>query len=137
MKNSFNFNAAEVACNGVGGYGYQAVLKYQSQVQAIVDEVTNEISREQLFELANSQTTETWPLYPGSRFNSNQDLMYRLCTGLGNYLYEAFESNELVEMYVGALLDRLTKEEKTQLVVDAARDCASADHWYTFEKEWE
>jgi hypothetical protein len=27
-------------------------------------------------------------------------------------------------------------EEKVTLVADACRDCASADHWYTFEKDW-
>ena len=27
-------------------------------------------------------------------------------------------------------------EEKVYMVLDALRDCASADHWYTYEKDW-
>jgi hypothetical protein len=23
------------------------------------------------------------------------------------------------------------------LIIDGMRDCASADHWYTFEKQWD
>jgi hypothetical protein len=55
---------------------------------------------------------------------------------LANYIYPKFNNEVLTEMYVGGLFSRLTYEEKLILVVDAARDCAGADHWYTFEKDW-
>ena len=132
----FKFNAADVKANGIGGSGYQAVLKYRDNVRSIVDEVVNTIGRDKLYELAVDSGEKHDDFYAGSRFNSNEDLTYRLITSLANYIYPKFGNEQLTEMYVGALFSRLSFEEKQILVVDAARDCAGADHWYTFEKDW-
>ena len=132
----FKFNAADVKANGIGGSGYQAVLKYRDSVRSIVDEVVNAIGRDKLYELAVDSGEKYDDFYAGSRFNSNEDLSYRLISSLASYIYPKFGNDQLTEMYVGALFSRLSFEEKQILVVDAARDCASADHWYTFEKDW-
>lgn len=129
------FNATEVKCNGVGGSGYQAALKHKEQISSIVKEVRESIGQEVIWK----QILENDPIgdyHQGRRFLTEEDNMFRLVTGLGNYTYSYLESDELVEMHLGAILDNLTFEEKVILVVDACRDCASADHWYTFEKEW-
>jgi hypothetical protein len=133
----FKFNANEVKANGIGGYGYQAVLKYREAVRSIVDEVVNTIGRDRLYELAVASGDKHDDFHAGSRFNSNEDLTYRLITSLANYIYPKFNNDLLTEMYVGGLFARLSDEEKLVLVVDAARDCAGADHWYTFEKQWD
>ena len=132
----FKFNAADVKANGIGGSGYQAVLKYRDSVRSIVDEVVNAIGRDKLYELTVASGEKYDDFYAGSRFNSNEDLSYRLISSLASYIYPKFGNDQLTEMYVGALFSRLSFEEKQILVVDAARDCASADHWYTFEKDW-
>lgn len=132
----FKFNASEVKCNGVGGQGYQSAMKHKGSILNVVDEVVNTIGRERLYELVVASGDKYDDFYSGRRFNSNEELMYRLATGLGNYIYPKFNNDELTEMYLGAQLNMLSYEDKQTLVVDAARDCASADHWYTFEKEW-
>ena len=132
----FKFNADDVKANGIGGSGYQAVLKYRKEVLYNVEEEVNTIGRDKLYELAVASGDKYDDFYSGSRFNSNEDLTYRLVSSLANYIYPKFGNDELTEMYVGALFSRLSFEEKQILVVDAARDCAGADHWYTFEKDW-
>jgi hypothetical protein len=133
----FKFNVNEVKANGVGGYGYSAVSKHHGAIRSIVDEVVTTLGRDKLYELAVASGEKYDDFYAGSRFNSNEDLTYRLISSLSNYIYPKFDSDELTEMYVAGLLVRLSAEEKQILVVDAARDCASADHWYTFEKQWD
>lgn len=133
---NFKFNATEVKCNGVGGSGYQGVLKHKEAVQSIVDEVVNTIGRDRLYELAVASGEKYDDFYAGRRFNSNEDLMYRLVSGIARYVSSKLENDLLIEMYVGAQLKMLSYEDKQTMVVDAARDCASADHWYTFEKDW-
>ena len=133
----FKFIASEVKCNGIGGSGYQSVMKYKGSLQSIVDEVVNTIGRERLYELAVASGEKYDDFYAGHRFNSNEDLMYRLASGLGNYIYPKFNQDALVEMYLGAQLNMLSYDDKQTMVVEAARDCASADHWYTFEKQWD
>ena len=45
------------------------------------------------------------------------------------------------ETVLGRIRSAVTDEAEFQTnpkawIMDALRDCASADHWYTFEKEW-
>ena len=104
----FKFNAADVKANGVGGSGYQAVLKYRGDVRSIVDEVVNTIGRDKLYELAVASGDKHDDFHAGSRFNSNEDLTYRLVTSLAGYIWPKFKNDLLTEMYVGGLFARLS-----------------------------
>ena len=128
------FNVNEVRCNGVGGSGYQAVLKHKDAIQEICQDVRDLIGIEKLWELATAEHDVDY--HQGTRFNSVEDNTYRLVTGIANHVSEYIPTSELIEMHVGAILPMLTMEEKVTLVADACRDCAGADHWYTFEKDW-
>ena len=128
------FNYKKIKCNGVGGYGYQAVLKHKDALLEICQDVRDLIGIEKLWELATVDPNVDY--HQGRRFNSVEDNAYRLITGIAKHVSEYIPSSELVEMHVGAILPMLTMEEKVTLVADACRDCASADHWYTFEKDW-
>jgi len=74
--------------------------------------------------------------HSGRRYNSVEDNAYRLVTGIARQVSSYLNDDLLIEMHVGAILDNLTIDEKVYMVLDALRDCASADHWYTFEKDW-
>jgi len=128
------FNVNEVRCNGVGGSGYQAVLKHKDAIQGICQDVRDLIGIEKLWELATAEPNVDY--HQGTRFNSVEDNAYRLITGIANHVSEYLPTSELIEMHVGAILTMLTMKEKVTLVADACRDCAGADHWYTFEKDW-
>jgi formylmethanofuran dehydrogenase subunit A len=128
------FNVNEVRCNGVGGSGYRAVLKHMDAIQRICQEVRDIIGIEKIWELATTDPNVDY--HKGTRFNSVEDNTYRLITGIAEHVAKYIPTNELIEMHVGAILPMLTMEDKVTLVVDACRDCASADHWYTFEKDW-
>ncbi|MBD44161.1 MAG: hypothetical protein CMC65_02820 [Flavobacteriaceae bacterium] len=132
MRKQFNVN--EVSCNGVGGHGYQAVLKHKDAILEICQDVRDLIGIEKLWELATVDPNVDY--HQGIRFNSVEDNAYRLITGIAKHTAEYMPNSELLEMHVGAILPMLTMEEKVILVADACRDCASADHWYTFEKDW-
>ena len=48
------------------------------------------------------------------------------------------ESDELLlQGIINSFVDSLSGREMDMIILDALRDCASADHWYTFEKEWD
>ena len=74
--------------------------------------------------------------YAGRRYNGVEDNAYRLTTGIARQVSSYMKDDKLIEMHVGAILNNLTIDEKVYMVLDALRDCASADHWYTFEKDW-
>ena len=129
-----NFKVSEVTCNGTGGQGYRAVLKHKDAIVEICQEVRDLIGLDELFSLATKDKNSDY--HRGYRFEEVENNAYRLITGIANHVSEYIPTSELIEMHVGAILPMLTMEEKVTLVADACRDCASADHWYTFEKDW-
>ena len=132
------FNYKKIECNGVGGLGYQAVLKHKDQIQAICQEV-RDLLGDKLWDKMIKQASEVdtyTEYYAGSRYQSVEDNAYRLATGIAKHVSTYLKDDLLIEMHVGAVLNNLTIDEKVYMVLDALRDCASADHWYTFEKDW-
>jgi hypothetical protein len=132
------FNYKKIECNGIGGYGYQAVLKHKDQIQAICQEV-RDLLGDKLWDKMIKQASEVdtyTEYYAGSRYNGVEDNAYRLVTGIAKHVSTYLKDDLLIEMHVGAVLNNLTIDEKVYMVLDALRDCASADHWYTFEKDW-
>ena len=132
------FNYKEIKCNGIGGRGYQAVLKHKDQIQAICQEV-RDLLGDKLWDKMIKQASEVdtyTEYYAGSRYQGVEDNAYRLVTGIAKHVSTYLKDDLLIEMHVGAVLNNLTIDEKVYIVLDALRDCASADHWYTFEKDW-
>ena len=103
------FNATEVKCNGVGGYGYQAALKHKSAITDIVNEVRHHLGLEAIWQkvIENNPNDD---FHQGHRFLEVDSNVSRLVTGLANYCYSYLKSEELVEMHLGAVLNNLTFE---------------------------
>jgi hypothetical protein len=138
MKDQFNYKNIE--CNGVGGHGYQAVLKHKDAIQEICQDV-RDLLGDKLWDkmIKHSKATgrdASLGYHAGTRFTNVEDNAYRLITGIARHTAEYMPNSELLEMHVGAILPMLTMDEKVYMVLDALRDCAGADHWYTFEKDW-
>ncbi len=108
------FNYKEIKCNGVGGSGYQAVLKHKDQIQSICQEV-RDLLGDKLWDKMIKQASEVdtyTDYYSGSRYNSVEDNAYRLVTGIARQVSSYLDSDELIEMHVGAVLNNLTIDEK-------------------------
>ncbi len=132
------FNYKKIKCNGIGGHGYQAVYKHKDQIQAICQEV-RDLLGDKLWDKMIKQASEVdtyTNYYAGSRYNDVTSNTTRLVTGIAKHVSTYLKEDHLIEMHVGAILNNLTIDEKVYMVLDALRDCASADHWYTFEKDW-
>ena len=132
------FNYKKIKCNGIGGFGYQAVFKYKDQIQTICQEV-RDLLGDKLWDkmIKHASEVDTYTeYYAGSRYNDVSSNATRQVTGTAAHVSTDLKEDHLIEMHVGAILNNLTIDEKVYMVLDALRDCASADHWYTFEKDW-
>ena len=128
MKNQFNVN--EIKCNGIG-----PSLVSEENRKALLDYVTSYRSKTDFGTLIGDSDRD---VYYGTRCKDDLTIAVRMYTGLTDYALKQFENNqELAEMWLNASLNKITNEEMDVLFRDALRDCAEADHWYTFEKEWE
>ena len=134
---NYTFKAEEVKCNGIGSYGYQAVNRSIDLILKHINNVREELGLDEIFNMAVKKE-DTFDLHPGSRFKDPETVAARLVTGLGNWGFKTFgEQPELIEINVKHILETISKEDAITIVVEAHRDCAGADHWYTFEKQWD
>ena len=135
-------NAESIKCNGLtGGYG-NATLNVQSTIQTAVS----------LFRMRHDDILEMLPhgdYHPGTRFKSDEDVTNRICSGL----YEAAiqevtgkswpahnatpEQFVEVVMMIENFIENISGTDMDTIILEGMRDCAGADHWYTFEKQWD
>lgn len=88
--------------------------------------------------------------YLGRRYSTDGDVAIRIAGAIvesaaDQYVYSNMGRNSMETEQVGLLIegiieswfDSLSASEIDVLIQEGLRCCASADHWYTFEKEWE
>ena len=92
---------------------------------------------------------EGWGYLQGRRYNTNEDVAVRIMSAIVDqarkeYIEENGASDMssdnmeiLLEGIITAWFETLSASEIDILITDGLRECASADHWYTYEKEWD
>jgi hypothetical protein len=130
-----------IKANGISYYG--SVRKHAAFIENAVS----------VFRLRYSynELVKTWPqddYHEGHRFHSNEDVAARLLSAVSNRICaellkagietqneEGTASKEAIEAG-DYFIRNLSGKDLNGLISDAMRECASADHWYTFEKEY-
>ncbi len=85
--------------------------------------------------------------HPGSRFDDDDSITTRICSALTREAIDTYFDKRitinlmehealLMEGVIKSFVDSLSGSEMDIIILDGMRDCASADHWYTFEKDW-
>lgn len=86
--------------------------------------------------------------HPGTRFNDDESVLARACSaitktainklrfGTKNFSVVTDEEAIILEQMIEKFIDDIRGLDMDKIISDSMRDCASSDHWYTFEKEW-
>lgn len=83
------------------------------------------------------QRNPKYDYHKGSRFYNNESIAIRICSGLVELALKFPNPNNTIEETIESFVYSLHGSLLDQIILEGIRDCASADHWYTFEKEWE
>lgn len=133
---NYTFNANQVSCNGVGGFGYRAAMKSKDLIESIILQVRLDLGLDELWSRIIT-ADPTGDYHQGTRFNELDNIASRLATGLGDWAWNnKFKTDDLIEACIKHILETISYDDAITIVVDAHRDCAEADHWYTFGKDW-
>lgn len=135
-KSAPKFDVNEIKCNGSGGYSRIVSEQNQQFIKTYISVYRKSIVPSELLEeFSNMNASEDY--YWGRRCDSNDDVMHRAITGLAEYAMEKWEGVQgLAELWLNAQIRMMSGAELRVVIKEALRDCASADHWYTFEKDW-
>ena len=81
---------------------------------------------------------QTDQFYTGVRYNDNNAVAIRIAGAITKTAISKTGTNDelILEGYIKAFVDSLSGSEMDIIILDGLSCCASADHWYTFEKEW-
>ena len=132
----------QIKCNGIS-YSYPARLATPT-IETALSIFRMRFNNSEIFEMFPKNDPD---FFAGRRFRDNEAVVTRIAAALTEvaareYLkkpYHAIEETdiELLEMSILAFVDSLSGSEMDKLLVEGLRDCASSDHWYTFEKQWD
>jgi hypothetical protein len=146
MTKDFTFKADEITCNGlIGGCGTVLTQENRSKLKVFLNTHFMMLDKHALLkELEDSNLIDgRWII--GSRASNTDDIIDRMVSGLMSYGLRKFGQNggtykahrELSEMWINAQVNMMTAKDVITIMEKALVDCAQADHWYTYEKEWE
>jgi hypothetical protein len=135
-KQAPKFNVEDIKCNGWGSYCTLISKENQNAIQTFVSVYRKAEDFENLVsEMAINRPSDDF--YFGRRCKEDDTITGRITSALGSYAMLQWDnSKELAEMWINAQIEMFTGKVMATLVKDALRDCAGADHWYTFEKDW-
>lgn len=132
----------QIKCNGIS-YSYPARLATPI-IQTALSIFRMRFNNSEIFEMFPKNDPD---FFAGRRFRDNESVVTRIAAALTaaaaqEYLKKPYHSIEetdieLLEMSILAFVESLSGSEMDKLLIEGLRDCASSDHWYTFEKQWD
>lgn len=136
----------KVKANGISfNPNYPDIQQYRAIIQTAISVFRLRHTTEEIWDMIVS-TGDNDDYYFGSRFNDDERVASRaisaVCSAAFNGLEHTAEkpTEEQIETAKNDIIEFFEKiDGKTMdyLIVDAMRDCASADHWYKYEKQWD
>lgn len=132
------FNVNEIKANGVSSARDQYV---NAQTKNVIHSfLSAHLALHSIHDIVEKLATESnVPLHIGSRTKSIDSIMDRITSSLAEYglsKYTDGPKEELISEWLEYHIDNISAKDLTIIIESAILDCASADHWYTFEKEW-
>lgn len=121
-------------CNGVGNTTPAKNVKPFIQTAISLYRLRNS-SKETLEKLI--QINPVHDYHTGERFLDDESVTTRICSGLVELASNISNPHNTIEENIESFVYSLSGPELDQIILEGMRNCASADHWYTFEKEWE
>lgn len=141
----FTFKASEITCNGtIGGCALALSEENETKLKSIIIEHLSKNDRVLILKDLEKSGTIDKDWVVGSRTESVQTLYCRMVSGLIAYGLKKFGKNggtykahrETSEMWINAQVSMMNYQDAVVILEKALADCARADHWYSFEKQW-
>lgn len=130
-------NINNIKANGISWHAPAAGI--QSILEAAIAIYRMRFTNEEIFN--SFEDDDNYHL--GVRFSDNNTVAVRIMSAITREASASFGETEDPERgiklakYIEEWFESLTAADIDTLILDGMRDCASADHWYKYEKQWD
>lgn len=132
----------DIECNGVS-WNSPAKTAIGQELLTLIKLFRMRHSKQEIFD---KFPEDNWGYYAGSRTNDDESILYRCCSAIttaarNNKTWNPKGMSEdaqeaLLTGVIGGWWKTLSAKDIDYIIQDAFRDCASADYWYRYEKDY-
>ncbi len=136
-----------VKANGISfNPNYPSVQEFRPIIETAISVFRLRYSNDDILSMLNSIDNRE-DYYFGIRFNDNSRVADRALSAVCSTAFKdgleygpqspTVEEIEMAQNSIVEFLKNIDGKTMDLLIIDAMRDCASADHWYKYEKQWD
>jgi hypothetical protein len=130
-------DVTKVHANGISGRNpWPEVSRITPIIETALSVFRLRHSNEEIFE--NISKGDAYAdLYAGTRFSNNDQVATRILSAVNEHAFTLTDNAEEAHQIIYDFFENISGKEMDTLIFDGLRCCASADHWYKFEKQWD
>lgn len=133
-KDPKKIEISEIKANGVMHVPGINLSKYISIIETSIPLYRMRNTDGDIFNKFPDQSLDAY--YRGSRFKDNHEVALRAASAVLEYFYNPEVDKEIINEQLEEFFTEIDGKTMDALIQDALRDCAEADRYYTFEKNW-
>jgi hypothetical protein len=93
-------------------------------------------TNEEIFE-SISKLSPNGDFYAGVRFTDNEAVVMRCVSALNEAAFALTDNIEEAHELIYDFINNIGGKDMDIIILDSLMDCAGADHWYKYEKQWD
>ena len=129
--------ATKVRANGISGRNpWPDTSRIKPIIETAISVYRLRNTNEEIFE-AITQISPTGDFYAGMRFSDNEAVVMRAMSALNVAAFELTEDIEEAHQLIYDFINNISGKDMDIIILDSLMDCAGADHWYKYEKQWD
>jgi hypothetical protein len=129
--------AEKVKANGISGRNpWPIVSKIKPIIETAISVYRLRNTNEEIFE-SISKLSPNGDFYAGVRFTDNEAVVMRAISALNEAAFELTDNVEEAHELIYNFINNINGKDMDIIILDSLMDCAGADHWYKYEKQWD
>lgn len=129
--------SSDVKANGISGRNpWPDTSKIKPIIETAISVYRLRNSNEDIFREIEA-LSPNGDFYAGMRFSDNEAVVMRCMSALNEAAFEKTEDIEEAHQLIYDFINNISGKDMDIIILDSLMDCAGADHWYKYEKQWD
>ena len=129
--------ASNVKANGISGRNpWPDVTKIKPIIETAISVYRLRNTNEDIFRGIDA-IAPNGDFYAGTRYSNNDTVVTRTISALNEAAFQLTEDVEEAHQLIYDFINNINGKDMDIIILDSLMDCAGADYWYKYEKQWD